>query len=143
MGISHITGEKVRIANNNLTAIEEHVLCCKYSPSNEDFSILIKESNDFKLKIMESLLIARDKPWLNKADFSLPLELFWYNISGYHIMFYHITWCLSIKLLVYYCGLFIFQYYITIFVFYQKQNVSAFNITLGFAMKAVAFESYP
>ena len=38
--------------------------------------ILTRESNDFKLKIMESLLIARDKPILNKVDSSLPLELF-------------------------------------------------------------------
>ena len=57
-------------------AIQEHLFCCNYSPSFEDFCILTKESNDFKLKIMENLLIARDKPVLNKADSSLPLELF-------------------------------------------------------------------
>ena len=57
-------------------SVFEHLLCCNYSPSFEDFSILTRESNDFKLKIMESLLIARDKPILNKADSSLPLELF-------------------------------------------------------------------
>ena len=32
--------------------------------------------NDFKLKIMESLLIPRDKTCLDKADFSLALVLF-------------------------------------------------------------------
>ena len=53
-----------------------HLLCCNYSPSYEDFSIWTRESNDFKLKIMESLLIARGKPVLSKADSSLPLELF-------------------------------------------------------------------
>ena len=56
----------------------------------EDFSILTRESNDFKLKIMERLLIAHDKPVLNKVDSSLSLELFWYNISVYHMVFYHI-----------------------------------------------------
>ena len=76
LGISHLTDKKVKIDNNKLTAIQEHLLCCNYSPSFEDFSILTRESNDFKLKIMESLLIARDKPILNKADSSLPLELF-------------------------------------------------------------------
>ena len=76
LGISHLTEKKVKIDNNKLTAIQEHLLCCNYSPSFEDFSILTRESNDFKLKIMESLLIARDKPVLNKADSSLPLELF-------------------------------------------------------------------
>ena len=75
-GISHLTGEKVKIGNNKLTAIQEHLLCCNYSPSFEYFSILTRESNDFKLKIMESLLTAHDKPVLNKADSSLLLELF-------------------------------------------------------------------
>ena len=64
--------KKVKIGNNKLTVIQEHLLCCNYSPSFEDFSILTRESNDFKLKIMESRLIARDKPVLNKADSSLP-----------------------------------------------------------------------
>ena len=76
LGILHLTDKKVKIDNNKLTVIQEHLLCCNYSPSFEDFSILIWESNDFKLKIMESLLIACDKPILNKADSSLPLELF-------------------------------------------------------------------
>ena len=76
LGISHITGKKVKIDSNKLMAIQEHLLCCNYSPSYEDFSILTRESNDFKLKIMESLLIACDKHCLNKADSPLPLELF-------------------------------------------------------------------
>ena len=119
----------------------KYLLCCNYSPSNEDFSILTRESNDFKLKIMESLLVACDKPCLNKADSSLPLELFWYNISGYHMIFYHIIWCPSITMRVYNCRLFSFQYHVTIFVFYEKQNVGAFNIILSMTMKAVAFKS--
>ena len=85
LSISHLTGKKVKIDNNELTVIQEHLLCCNYSPSYEDFSILTREGNDLKLKIMESLLIARDKPCLKKADSSLPLELYWYNISGCHM----------------------------------------------------------
>ena len=76
LGISNLTRKKVKIGNNKLTTIQEHLLCCNYTPSFEDFSILTRESNDFKPKLMESLLIARDKPILNKADSSLPLELF-------------------------------------------------------------------
>ena len=72
LGISHLTKKKVKIDNNKLTAIQEHLLCCNCCPSFEDFSILTRESNDFKLRLMESLLIARDKPILNKADSSLP-----------------------------------------------------------------------
>ena len=75
LGISHLTEKKVKIDNNKLTAIQEHLLCCNYCPSFEDFSILTRESSDFKLRIIESLLIARDKPILNKADSSLPLKL--------------------------------------------------------------------
>ena len=76
LDISHLTEKLVKIDNNKLTAIQEHLLCCNYSPFFEDFSILTRESNDFKLKIMETLLTARDKPILNKADFSFSLELF-------------------------------------------------------------------
>ena len=76
LGISHLTEKKVKTDNNKLTAIQKHLLCCNYSPSFEDFSILTRESNGFKLKIIERLLIARCKPILNKADSSLPLELF-------------------------------------------------------------------
>ena len=88
LGISHLTGKRVKIHKNKLTAIQEHINCCNYPSSSDDFSILTRESNDFKLKIMGSLIMARDKPCLNKANSSLPLELFWYDISDYHLMFY-------------------------------------------------------
>ena len=77
LGISHLPEKKLKIDNNKLMAIQKHFLCCNYSPPFEDFcSVLTRESNDFKLRIMECLLVARDKPILNKADSSLPLELF-------------------------------------------------------------------
>ena len=62
LGISHLTGKQVKIENNKLTAIQNtsYVLTTLH-PLNEDFSILIRESNDFKLKILEYLLIARNK----------------------------------------------------------------------------------
>ena len=66
IGISHLAGPKVKIAN---------LLCCSYSPSLEDFPILTKDSNNFSFKIMETLLIACDKCIFNKADSSLPLTL--------------------------------------------------------------------
>ena len=73
LGISHITEKKVKIDNNKLTVIQEHLLCCNYSPSFEEFSILNKETDEFKVKIMESLPML---PVLNKADSSLLLEVF-------------------------------------------------------------------
>ena len=62
------TERKVKIENNKLTMIQEHLLSCNYSPSYEGFSILARENNDFKMKIMESLLTARDNPCLNKQS---------------------------------------------------------------------------
>ena len=59
-----------------------------YSPSYEDFSILTRESNDIKLKIMESFLIVR----INLVLTNLALI---YNISGYHVLSHHIMFILS------------------------------------------------
>ena len=58
-----------------------------YYIQNDQFTM---ESNVFKLEIMESLLIARDKLILKKADSTLLLKLFQDNISGFHMMFYHV-----------------------------------------------------
>ena len=58
------------------SAIKEHLLFCNHKPDFEDFSILATNNNDFKVTLMESLLINRDHPPLNKNKQSLPLELF-------------------------------------------------------------------
>ena len=58
------------------SAIKEHLLFCNHTPDFEDFSILATNNNDFKVTLMESLLINRDHPPLNKNKQSLPLELF-------------------------------------------------------------------
>ena len=58
------------------SAIKEHLLFCNHTPDFEDFSILAANNNDFKVTLMESLLINRDHPPLNKNKQSLPLELF-------------------------------------------------------------------
>ena len=138
IGISHFTGNKVKIKNSKLRASQEHILCCNYCPwfFEEDFSILTGESSDFKLKIMESLLIACDKSVFNKVDSSLPLVLFWYNINGNHVMFYtsydaHCAYTIVV------CS--VFSIMLRVLVFYQKQHVWAFNIILRVTMKVVAF----
>lgn len=56
-GISHLTRKKVRIDNNRLTAIQEHLLFFNCFSFFEYFPILITYVNDFKQKIMENLLI--------------------------------------------------------------------------------------
>ena len=57
LGILPLTGKKVKIDNNKVTAIQEYLVYCNYSSSYDNFSICTRESNDFKLKIIESLLI--------------------------------------------------------------------------------------
>ena len=50
LGISHLTEKKIKIDNNKLTAIQEHLLCYNYSPSFEDFPILTREVMILNLK---------------------------------------------------------------------------------------------
>ena len=77
LGISHLTGKsKANLQPQQYTAIISHSLFCDHAPSFEDFSILSRETNDFKLTLKESLLINRDKPCLNKTVQSMPLDLF-------------------------------------------------------------------
>ena len=74
LGVSALTEKKVK--GDNDSAIKEHHLFCNYSSGFDDFSILGSKNNDFKVTLMESLLINRDHPPLNKNRHSLPLELF-------------------------------------------------------------------
>ena len=76
LGISPLTGKKTK-PSYLTTAVLDHILTSSCSPANFDnFSILARESNDFKLTLMESLLIERDRPFLNRSIKSLLLELF-------------------------------------------------------------------
>ena len=75
LGISHLTEKKVKIDENKPMILED-LLCCNYSPSFAGFAVLTRENNDFKLKIMKSLLIVCEKSVLNKAHSSLSLEFF-------------------------------------------------------------------
>ena len=74
LGISALIGKRVK--GNDDSAIKEHLLFCNHTPEFEDFSILASHNNDFKFTLMESFLINRDHPPLNKNKQSLPLELF-------------------------------------------------------------------
>ena len=69
-----LTGKRVK--NPKKLAIFDHILLKGYDASFEDFTILLKENNKFKLHLKESLLITRDKPELNRNIYSYPSELF-------------------------------------------------------------------
>ena len=57
------------------SAIFEYMLLDGHKASFDNFPILLKENNAFKLQLKESLLISRDKPVLNRNIYSFPLEL--------------------------------------------------------------------
>ena len=59
------------------SAISDHVLLHEYNNSSfENFSILCRENNAFKLSLRESVLRKRDSPELNRNVSSMPLLLF-------------------------------------------------------------------
>ena len=70
----HSLGKKVK--GDDDSTIKEHLLFCNHAPDFEDFSILATNNNDFKVRLMESLLINRDNTPLNMNNQSLYLELF-------------------------------------------------------------------
>ena len=73
--ISALTEKRVK--GDDDSAIKEHIFSfCNHTPDFEDFSILATSNSDFKATLMESLLINRDHPTLNKNKESLPWELF-------------------------------------------------------------------
>ena len=74
LGITPLTGKFIKTPKKS--AILDHMLVDGRKASFDNFSILLKESNAFKLQLKESLLIVRDKSILNKNIYSFPLELF-------------------------------------------------------------------
>ena len=74
LGITPLTGKLVKTPKKS--AIFDHMLLDGHKASFDNFSILLKENNTFKLQLKESLLISRDKPILNRNIYSFPLELF-------------------------------------------------------------------
>ena len=115
--ISHLTGKKVKIDNTNPGI---HLILQLRSMLHSKVSILIRKRNGFKLEIMQNRLITHDNPALKEKDSWLPLGLFWCNISGYHMIYCHIIWCPSVRLWVYNCRLFSFQYFVTNFSIWSK-----------------------
>ena len=59
-----------------ILTLKKHLLFCNHKSDFEDFLTLAKSKNDLKFTLMESLIINRDHPPLNKNKPSLPLELF-------------------------------------------------------------------
>ena len=73
--ISALTGKRVK--GDDDSSINENLLLCNHTLGFEDFSILATNNNDYKVTLMQSLLINRDHPPLNKNKQSLTLEFFY------------------------------------------------------------------
>ena len=74
-GITPLTSKFVKTPKEN--AIFDYILLLDgHKASFDNFSILLKKSNAFKLQLKKSLLISRDKSILNKNIYSFFLELF-------------------------------------------------------------------
>ena len=57
------------------SAISDHVLLHNHDSDFNDFTILCRDNNGFRLLIKESLLLSRDSSVLNKNTASIPLLL--------------------------------------------------------------------
>ena len=74
MEVSACTGKNIK--SNKNSAVHNHMLVCNNIVSFEDFSVLNKATNDFRIKLQESPLIPHDGPQLNKTFESGPSMLF-------------------------------------------------------------------
>ena len=74
LGLSPLTGK--RVSNCNRSAVSDHLLLHNHDGDLNNFTVLTRDNNGFKLLIKESLLISRDRPILNKAISSIDLLLF-------------------------------------------------------------------
>ena len=76
LGVSVSTNNKLKFNKNSATAVRAHIHDLDHASSLEDIKIIGSASNDFHLKIKESLLIHKFKPTLNTQGDSIPLLLF-------------------------------------------------------------------
>ena len=70
ISISHLTGKRVECKPS---AISDHLLLYNHESDFNDFAILCRDNNGFRLLLKESMLISRDSPVLNKNTASIPL----------------------------------------------------------------------
>ena len=75
------------------SAIFDHILLDGHKASFDNFLILLKESNPFKLQLKQSLLILRNKPTLglfDMIDMTLLLDIYCYFCNPMSIHHYYI-----------------------------------------------------
>ena len=73
IGISHLTRKRVECKPSTAS---EHLLLHNHDGDFNNFTILCRDNDGFRLLFRESILISRDSPVLNKNTASFPLLLF-------------------------------------------------------------------
>ena len=73
IGISNLTGKRLECKPS---AVSDHLLLNNHDSDFNDFTILCRDNNGFRLLLKESILISRGSPALNKSTASIPLLLF-------------------------------------------------------------------
>ena len=76
LGISVFSGKSLKYNPDYATAIGKHIKDNDHICNTDCFKIVGTATNDFHLRVKESLLIVKEKPTLNVTKESLPLYLF-------------------------------------------------------------------
>ena len=74
IGITPLTGKKVKSPKES--AVFDHIVHTGHNASFDDFETLVKECDEFRFLLRESLLILREDAPLNRYIKSISLELF-------------------------------------------------------------------
>ena len=73
INFANLTGKRVECKPS---VVSDHLLLHNHDSDFNDFTILCRDNNGFRLLIKESILISRDSPVLNKNTASILLLLF-------------------------------------------------------------------
>ena len=74
LGITALTRKKLKSPKES--AAFDHIVHTCHNASFDDFDTLVKECDEFRLLLRESLLLLLDDPPLNRSVKSIHLELF-------------------------------------------------------------------
>ena len=69
IGISHLIGKRIECK----TSASDHLLLHNHDNDFNDFTILSRDNNGFRLLLKESILVSRDSPVFNKNTAFIPL----------------------------------------------------------------------
>ena len=70
IGISHLIGKRIECKPS---AVSDHLLLHNHGNDFNDFTILSRDNNGFRLLLKESILVSRDSPVFNKNTAIIPL----------------------------------------------------------------------